>query len=416
MYAPPAKLKEIQVQSFRVPTTFVPDYVDLRSLQKCLEDRRSDFLPASSVTFNAELELEKRPYQQFLVLERDHFALFSHYYSPVKFSYQSRNAVMSRLWSAGSFPRMSATKFVEVDGLWQLEQLPVLYLVFGKDADTLCSDYLIDGNTIVEYYESAATMDMAELAAVAQSKAALCVSHFFVVNRGKNYWAVDTSNSSVSYAFGPSTKTSTISRLADGSTTIQALIDDEQPLPKGEETHTSQRPTFKLYDANGEEIAEGERFALHIQRGRDNDDGNDDEDTESERRTMFDGKDWLGVFNRTNYQAEDEAVVHGAADYGAYFGLKVVGGKAYLTYEDQFLQIGSRDYGMRVVVLPQVPPVHKRIHISITDNGNIVLSQWGTKVPIVCEWVKLAYAVVMVRTLDDPTYPRRLLRLRAVKI
>ncbi|KAJ2893999.1 hypothetical protein GGI21_005348, partial [Coemansia aciculifera] len=212
---PPAAVKKSTAPPFYAPTIFVPDDVRLDSVQICLEDRRSNFVFVDSATFNPELEQEKRPYQQFLVLEKDYFMRFGYGGPPTKFSYKSRNAVMSRMWRNVLLSNLSAMSFVEVDELWQLEQLPVLYFVFGKDADALRSNYLVDDNTISEYYESTVSVDMAELATVARSKADLCVSHFFVVNRGKEYWAVDTSDPSISFAFGPSTKTRTISKLAN---------------------------------------------------------------------------------------------------------------------------------------------------------------------------------------------------------
>ncbi|KAJ2434107.1 hypothetical protein GGF42_009282, partial [Coemansia sp. RSA 2424] len=289
-------------------TVYVPEYVKVESMQKCLEDRRSSFVSVDSATFSGTLQLEKRPsYQQFLVLEKAHFTLFSYNHPPVKFSYKSRNAVMSLLWRSVLISDMSTTKFVEVDGLWQLEQLPILYFVFGEDAHTLCSNYLIDGNTITEYYESTAAMDMAELAIVAQSKAGLCVSHFFVVNRGKNYWAVDTKDPSISYAFGPSTKTRTISKLADGSLTLQELIDEEKPLAASDEPRTSQSPDFKLRDANGEEVVEGEEFALHIPSKTYED---EDEDRGIEW-SFYEGKDWVEFFGEH---------ASGTMDSGANFG------------------------------------------------------------------------------------------------
>ncbi|KAJ2506929.1 hypothetical protein IWW47_001345 [Coemansia sp. RSA 2052] len=414
MYASPAVTKKVVEPPLRVPTVFVPDYVSLGSVQKCLEDRRSDFVSVNSATFSAGVELEKRPYQRFLVLESDHFVLFSNYHPPVTFSYKSRNAVMSRLWRSGSFPLMAATKYVEVDGLWQLEQPPVLYFVFGKDADTLHSDYLVDDNTISEYYEETTAMDMSKLAAVARSRAALCLSHFFVVNRSKDYWAVDTNDPSISYAFGPSTKTRTISRLADGLTKVQALIDEDQPLATSDDARTSQSPNFKLRDVNGEEVIKGEEFALHILSGRGY---GEDEDTDEERRTMFDGKDWLHVFNHTNYQKEVEALVYGSADSGSSFRVAVVDGVTYITFEGQFLQMGGADSaGSDVVVLPHVPLKHNRIRISYTDSGDLALSQWGTENPIVCEWVKFAYGAVMMRDSEEPVHARHLLKLGIVKI
>ncbi|KAJ2810261.1 hypothetical protein H4S07_002768 [Coemansia furcata] len=273
--------------------TYKPDDVDFTNVQRCLEDKRIRLVTVNSATFSGELQLEKEPYQKFLVMEKNHFTLFSCYGPPVKFSYKSRNAVMSLLWRSIWLSDMSITQFVEVDGLWQLEQLPVLYFVFGRDADTMHSNYLIDDNTISEHYESTATMDMTELTAVAQSKTDLCVSHFFVVNRGKEYWAVDTKDPNVSYTFGSSTKTRTISRLANGSMTVQVLIDEEQSHTSVE-AQASQDRGFKLCDINGEEVSEGEEFVLHIRSDRDEDD-----DPTNESDNMYDGKDWLDVFDHT---------------------------------------------------------------------------------------------------------------------
>ncbi|KAJ2439825.1 hypothetical protein GGF42_007830, partial [Coemansia sp. RSA 2424] len=349
-------------------------------MQKCLEDRHSSFISVDSATFSGALQLDKRPYQQFLVLEKDHFTQFSYNHPPVKFSYKSRNAAMSLLWRSVSFSDMSVTKFVEVDGLWQLEQLPVLYFVFGEDADTLCSNYLIDGNTITDYYESTAAMDMAELAVVAQSKAGLCMSHFFVVNRNKDYWAVDTKDPSIGYAFGPSTKTRTISKLADGSLTLQELIDEEQPLAASDEPRTSQSPGFKLRDVNGEEVVEGEEFALHIP----SEIYEDEDEDRGIGRSMYEGKDWVEFFGE---------YASGAMDHGANFGVAVVDSIAYLTYEGMFLQIDGEDEAHYAIFLPDVPSEQNRILISYADDGDVVLSQWGTGMPICLEWVKAAFGV-----------------------
>ncbi|KAJ2878154.1 hypothetical protein IWW38_006394, partial [Coemansia aciculifera] len=194
---------------------YVPEYVNLENVQKCLEDRRSRLVPVDSATFNSELQLMANSCTGFFVLEKDHFVRFSRCYPPVKFSYKSRGAAMTLQWTSPSLVDIPTRNFVEVDGLWQMEQPPVLYFVFGDDADILRPDFLADGNTIYEYYESTVSVDMAKLAVVAQSKTDLCVSHFFVVNRGKDYWAVDTRDPSISYAFDPTAKSRTISRLAN---------------------------------------------------------------------------------------------------------------------------------------------------------------------------------------------------------
>ncbi|KAJ2070998.1 hypothetical protein GGH13_003644 [Coemansia sp. S155-1] len=388
---PPATAPKARRSRLLKPTLYVHDYINLASVQKCLEDRRSDFVTVDSTTFSGELELESRPYERFFVLERDHFTLFSHYHAPVKFSYKSRNAVMAHLWRDDVFTDMTSTRFVEVDGLWQLEQQPVLCFAFGQDADTLRSSYVIDDNTIHEYYESTATMDMADLATVAQGKADLCVSHFFVVNRGKEYWAVDTKDPSINYAFGPSTKTRTISRLADGSITVQALIDEEH-LQASIDARTGQSPKFTLCDINGEEVVEGDRFVLQIP-GRGDD---DDEDLDDERRTMFGEKDWVTIFDTSYLVTGKEVMFTGSMDRAHRFGIAVVDDITYLTFEGQFVQIESHDSNPGIVVLPETPSKHNRIHLTNSDDGLIALSRWGAKEPIVFEWMKAACGVFQI--------------------
>ncbi|KAJ2491862.1 hypothetical protein IWW37_001940 [Coemansia sp. RSA 2050] len=407
---PPPAAEKIVEPPLRAPTIYVPDYVDFTKVQKCLEDRRTNLVTVNSTMFDGNLELEKRPYQRFFVLEKDHFTLFSHFHPPIKFSYKSRNAVMSHLWRDALYANAFGTKFKEVDGLLQLEPLPVLYFVFGQEADTLVSNYVIDDNTIVEYYELTIAIDAAMLAKVAQGKAGLCVSHFFVVNRGKKYRVVDTENPSISYAFGPSIKTRTISRLANRLITVQGLLDEEQ-AQIGTEAHTIQGSEFMLRDINGEEVVEGDRFLLQVQSGR-----GDDMDPEEERRTMFDGKDWLHVLNHTNHLGLYEALAHGMVDHGAIFGTAVVDGATYLTFEGQFLQIGGEYCGGSAIALPDAPSKYNRIQISYNSDGDVVLSRWGTGAPIICSWVKYTYGAIYVDDSMEAVHASELLKLRVIKV
>ncbi|KAJ2023208.1 hypothetical protein H4S04_007164 [Coemansia sp. S16] len=409
---PPASAVKARKPQLLKPTLYVHDYINLASVQKCLEDRRSDFVTIGSTTFSGELELESRPYWGFFVLERNHFTLFNHYHAPVKFSYKSRNAVMAHLWRDGVFTDMTSTKFVEVDGLWQLEQLPVLCFAFGQDADTLRSSYVIDDNTIHEYYESTATMDMADLATVAQGKADLCVSHFFVVNRGKEYWAVDTKDPSISYAFGPSTKTRTVSRLVDGSGTVQVLIDEDN-LQASTDAHTSQSPKFTLRDINGEEVVEGDRFVLQIPGRSDDDDDNEGPVDIPEGHTMFGEKNWVGAFDSTHLMPRREAMFVGSMDNGSCFGVTVVNDITYLTFEGLFVQIEDDDRSSSIVILSETPSKHNRIHLTNSDDGLIALSRWGAKVPITLEWVKFSCCVYF--TDEDSSFEHST-KLRIIKV
>ncbi|KAJ2426810.1 hypothetical protein GGF41_001919, partial [Coemansia sp. RSA 2531] len=73
---PPVRAVKARKPRLLKPTLYVHDYINLAGLQKCLEDRRSDFVTIDSTTFSGELELESRPYERFFVLERNHFTLF----------------------------------------------------------------------------------------------------------------------------------------------------------------------------------------------------------------------------------------------------------------------------------------------------------------------------------------------------
>ncbi|KAJ2009131.1 hypothetical protein GGI04_000691 [Coemansia thaxteri] len=391
-----------------LPTIFVPDHVDLLYVQKCLADRHTNFVPVNA-SFDAELHLKKRR-NRFLVLEKDHFVHCSLDYEPIKFSYTSRNAVMSHMWEGGYFANISDTNYVNVDGLWQLERLPVLLFVFGRDADTLKSSYLVDDNTISEFYEADVATDMARLAAVAQSKMQ-CVSHFFVVNRGKEYWAVNITDPSNSYAFGPTTKTRVISRLANGSATIQDLIDEGQPLVEVG-PRTNQSPGFKLRDCNGEEVVEGEQFALQIVSGRGEDDDSEDP---LERHDMYEGKDWVNIFS-SPYRPGMIPLVYGGMDYGAHFGMAVVNSIVHLTFDGHFLQIGGDDEMNRLIVQPSVPLKHKAIQIGYSSDGNIILRAWETDNHIVCEWLKASSGYIGVEDAMDVVHGVEPMKLRLVKV
>ncbi|KAJ2460662.1 hypothetical protein GGI02_005734, partial [Coemansia sp. RSA 2322] len=221
---------------------------------------------------------------------------------------------MSWMWRNQLFRNWTSTKFVDVDGLWQLPQPPVLYFVFGRDAATLQSSYLIDDNTVYESYEADMPTDMARLAAIAKSNTE-CNPHFFVVNRGQEYWAVNITDPAVSFAFGPSTKTRVISQLVNGSATIQTLIDEGQPLAEAE-SRSSQSPGFKLRDGNGEEVVEGEPFALQVLTRNDGDEYDSEDDNWP--CVMFDGKDWIST-SKDFIMPDEIPTLYSTVDHGHIF-------------------------------------------------------------------------------------------------
>ncbi|KAJ2464332.1 hypothetical protein EV174_006826, partial [Coemansia sp. RSA 2320] len=226
---------------------------------------------------------------------------------------------------------------------------------------------LVDDNTIFEFCEAEVVVNMTTLAAVAKSKLE-CVSHFFVVNRGQEYWAVDTANPTTSYAFDSLTKARAISLLASGSTTIQSLIGDGLPQADGE-PRTSKSPTFKLRDWNGEEVAEGEKFALQILSDRDE---QSDPEYAHVLNEMFDGRDWVECLSEINRQGDGPGV-YGAAGHGGIYELRVVDSIAYIAWEGQFLQ--AEWVGHETFVRPMIamPAGNGRLQISQDDDGVVTL-------------------------------------------
>ncbi|KAJ1998305.1 hypothetical protein GGI04_005061 [Coemansia thaxteri] len=207
---------------------------------------------------------------------------------------------------------------------------------------------------------------MARLAAIAKSNTE-CNPHFFVVNRGQEYWAVNITDPAVSFAFGPSTKTRVISQLVNGSATIQTLIDEGQPLAEAE-SRSSQSPGFKLRDGNGEEVVEGEPFALQVLTRNDGDEYDSEDDNWP--CVMFDGKDWIST---------------------------------------------SKDFIMPDEI-PTLYSTHRRIQISYDTNNDIMLSAWPTGHKAICEWIKFAYGHISLRDAHKNVSDKQSMRLRVVKI
>ncbi|KAJ2463478.1 hypothetical protein GGI02_005231, partial [Coemansia sp. RSA 2322] len=306
-----------------------------------------------------------------------------------------------------------------VDGIWQPKQLPVLHFIFGRDAHTLQIFRRIDDNTICEIYEADAAINMSELAAIAQSKPE-CTPHFFVVNRGQEYWAVDTADPSVCYAFNLSTKVRDISKLIYGSATVQALIDEDQAqVDIG--PPTNQSPGFKLYDCNGEEVVEGDVFALRLIDYQD--DGHDSRNNALEDHDKeFEGDDgeiddyeetklksWVTVFK---YAREDgKPVIWASSEGWEYFGMAVVDGVTYLTYNGKFLQTDLGEEEPDIFTEASEPEPSNRIRISRVDNGKYTLSTWESGTKTICDWVKSTVGIIKVNASDRGDFDAFTLRL-----
>ncbi|KAJ2328051.1 hypothetical protein GGH92_009937 [Coemansia sp. RSA 2673] len=260
---------------------------------------------------------------------------------------------------------------------------------------------------------------MPELAAIAQRKST-CASHFFVVNRGLKHWVVSTTDPNICFEFGPSIKTRVISKLVDGSTTVQALNDENQPSADIGPP-TNQSPGFKLYDCNGEEVVEGDVFALRLIDYQD--DGHDSRNNALEDHDKeFEGDDgeiddyeetklksWVTVFK---YAREDgKPVIWASSEGWEYFGMAVVDGVTYLTYNGKFLQTDLGEEEPDIFTEASEPEPSNRIRISRVDNGKYTLSTWESGTKTICDWVKSTVGIIKVNASDRGDFDAFTLRL-----
>ncbi|KAJ1895736.1 hypothetical protein LPJ66_004402 [Kickxella alabastrina] len=367
---------------------FVPEYVNLDDIDKCLCDRLTEFIQVDSKTFEAETEL--RECNRFIVLEQNRFLVYEQEADgPVAFHYQSRNLVMLPMqYSKIAIMHYNGRlKLQQKDGLWFRDELPVLYFVFKSDADCLKLNNDTEDNTIVEYYETEDEEDFSKFAGIAKSKRA-CVPHFFVVNRGNVYHVVDTNDTSINYYFSHSLKYKIISDLATGTATIQTFIDEEKHLHE-RRPKTQRLPNFQLRDYLGNPVSENETFSLEIiNECRENEVGSDsDADNGSDEE---DGMDFLSYFD---YRVDETPHICGSNDYPYEFGFKVVDGITYLTYESKYL-CASGDDGYEIEVVPAIPPKNLRIQVHYAEDGSIMLTMWGGNVYANCDWVKCGYGAI----------------------
>ncbi|KAJ1897352.1 hypothetical protein LPJ66_003418 [Kickxella alabastrina] len=367
---------------------FVPEYVNLDDIDKCLCDRLTEFIQVDSKTFEVETEL--RECNGFIVLEQNRFLVYEQEADgPMAFHYQSRNQVMLHMrYSKISTIRYNdRSNLRQKDGLWIVNELPVLYFVFKSDADCLKLNNGTEDNTIVEYYETEDEEEFSKFASIAKSKRA-CVPHFFVVNRGNVYRVVDTNDTSINYSFSNSLKYKIISDLATGTATIQTFIDEEKHLHE-RRPKTQRLPNFQLRDYLGNPVPENETFSLEIiNECRENevgsayaaDNGSDEED----------GMDFLSYFD---YHSDETPHIFGCNSYPYIFGFRVVDGITYLTYESKYL-CASGDDGYEIKVVPAIPPKNLRIQVHYAEDGSIMLTMWGGNVYADCDWVKCAYGAI----------------------
>ncbi|KAJ2888571.1 hypothetical protein FB639_000546 [Coemansia asiatica] len=368
---------------------FVPEHVDVSKIQPCLRDVRAEFVDIDPNTFDVQAMLEEHKY--FIVLDKDYFVAYQKQHPEgVKCDYKSRNSVMSNVAHTDLVPRYTYhMQLKELNGVWTSEQLPVLYFVFKPDADALMCNNATEDNTIAEFYDTVEEEDFEKFARIAKSKNN-CVSHFFVVNRGYDYFVVDTDNSSVNYKFSAFLKYKIIGELAAKKATIQDFIEEEKHLHE-RKPPTKRNPNFQLCDNNGVPLNENDTFMMEIFRFAEEDDDDEDDDYEPEL-------DYVSVFEDA---PSEPAIIFGSVGRGDVFGFKVIDGITYLTYGDTFMCIDSKESYPQIGFDSEIPPKERRIHIHYSDDGNIMLSRWNGEVYAYCEWIKCSYGSIEIAYREE---------------
>ncbi|KAJ2483564.1 hypothetical protein IWW56_000351 [Coemansia sp. RSA 2131] len=350
-----------------------------------------------SATFDAQTQHEN--HEQFILFDRDFFTVYIQDSEPFKCHYQIRNQMMDQLLP-GRSPRDLQYQLEENNGVWE-SKVPPIHFFVSQDTDSMESDWLFR-NTIFEYIENP---DLAALSNTVQNKP-YCQQKYFIVNQGANYTLVDVANVDVTLEYTADRKHIVQNTLRDGSKTVQMLVDEETRIAAFRPNPT-RKPGFKLRDASGREILDGEPFMLQILTGR------EDEDvfipdflTEDEKR--FYGKDWINTYF--------EPSLGGGMDSGSKFYAETIDGIVYLKEDTGYLHaMGVIDDGC-VSIDPELPRKENRVQIHYTDDGDVLLSAWGGRTYVVCEWVKAACGIITLDLSECRVCENYQMKLRIVRV
>ncbi|PIA17699.1 hypothetical protein COEREDRAFT_80375 [Coemansia reversa NRRL 1564] len=394
-------------------TIFVPEYVNVDDLDKCLQDRVTEFVPIDSKTFDPNAQL--KDCAKFIVLEKDYFSAYIGDSAPLKCNYQSRNALMCFMrfnLNASHFNH----SFVKIDGLMCKSQLPVHYFVYSKDADCLNQFNITENNTIVEYFEDDEDEDLNKFASIVKGKHA-CMGSFFIVNKGFDYRAVDVDDVKNIYSFTRVLKYSAISCLAEGTKTIQQLIEEEILRKKERRPNPERLSDFKLRDIDGNEVMDKEKFALEIPRDDDDntEDGEESADTDNHGvEGIYEGKDWVNI--NSYMQDGNDHFLSAHPDGGEIFHCVTIDNICYLKCGDKYLYTDPDHEMDYIFVNNGIPTKEKCVQIHYMNDGTIALTRWGGNVFYNCEWVKCSYGAIGLNSDNEELYWREPMKLRIIRL
>ncbi|KAJ2167463.1 hypothetical protein GGH15_002089, partial [Coemansia sp. RSA 562] len=174
-------------------------------------------------------------------------------------------------------------------------------------------------------------------------------------------------------------------KLWKEETTVQSLIDEEAQLAVFR-PNPSRRPGFKLHDADGRVIVDGEPFMLHIANYEyDPESEMDDEyDDIPEDERQFYGKEWVKAMSSADQRP---CFVNGALHNGTRFHAETIDGVMYIKNENRYLTTHLDPMDDYLYSDVGVPAKDNRIQIHYAEDGNIRLSAWGGRTYADYEWM-----------------------------
>ncbi|KAJ1913284.1 hypothetical protein H4219_005277 [Mycoemilia scoparia] len=363
-------------------TVIIPSDIDLTQINKCFDDVFCVFIR----TQDPDQEIKKLDGQTFLVLQKDHFLVYTDEIKAAKFGYQSRNIIMKILgdfnkryrklmkYGCAGYP-IYRSKVTE-DGALIYPELPVVYFVNSKDKR--CGGHIgpTEDNTVVEYFNG--EVDIEKFAEITKSKKDAC-THFFVVYLGDDmYRCYNTNDTSINYKYSGSLKFKIVKDVREDVDKILAFVEEDKTLAD-RRPKTERDPNFILKDTHGKPVVEGKSYDLKIAK-----DSSDDVDDEDEEYVRLD-HDAISVL---------DDLLHGTVlEYDLPVNCEIIDGITYLKHDGKYLY--ASDYeGDQIRVKESLPLKHERLQFHIFDDNTFAITMWGKDIYAILEWVKYSYGYI----------------------
>ncbi|KAJ1914192.1 hypothetical protein H4219_004897 [Mycoemilia scoparia] len=360
----------------------VPSDIDLTQINKCFNDEFCDFIH----TQDLDQEIKKLDGQTFLVLQKDHFLVYTDKLKPAKCAYQSRNLIMKTLgnfnynyhnllrkgWAG--YP-MNTSKVTE-DGVLICPELPVVYFVNSKDKGCVGHNNATEYNTVVAYFNG--EVDIEKFAEITKSKKDAC-THFFVVYLGNEmYRCYNTNDTSINYKYSAFLKFKVVKDVREDVDKILAFIEEDKTLAD-RRPKTERDPNFILKDTHGKPVVEGKSYDLKIAK-----DSSDDVDNGDEEDGRLD-HDAISVF---------DDLLHGTVlEYDLPVNCEIIDGITYLKHDGKYLY--ASDYeGYQIRVKETLPLKHERLQFHIFDDNTFAITMWDKDIYAILEWIKCSYGSI----------------------